>query len=100
MRLLHLLVVLLLVATAAIAVGMRACGLFPGGVHPTPTTAPAPEPPGVAVQLESPDPTVLTYVVSCDLAQELGLAPIAEGEPGYRTSLDSDGDGVACETSP
>lgn len=34
---------------------------------------------------------------SCDDAIAAGAAPLLEGEPGYRSELDGDGDGVACE---
>jgi hypothetical protein len=34
---------------------------------------------------------------SCAAARAAGAAPLHRGEPGYRSSLDGDGDGVACE---
>jgi hypothetical protein len=34
---------------------------------------------------------------NCDAARAAGAAPIAQGQPGYRTELDRDSDGVACE---
>lgn len=34
---------------------------------------------------------------NCDAARRAGVAPMRIGEPGYRASLDRDGDGVACE---
>jgi len=33
----------------------------------------------------------------CDDARAAGTAPLHRGEPGYRASLDKDGDGIACE---
>lgn len=33
----------------------------------------------------------------CDDARAAGVAPLYFGEPGYRTEMDGDGDGVACE---
>jgi hypothetical protein len=36
------------------------------------------------------------YYKNCGVALAEGAAPIAKGEPGYRTGLDPDGDGVAC----
>lgn len=33
----------------------------------------------------------------CDAARAAGVAPIHEGEPGYREEMDGDGDGIACE---
>ena len=37
------------------------------------------------------------YWPRCSAARAAGVAPLYEGEPGYRPELDSDGDGVACE---
>jgi len=37
------------------------------------------------------------YYPNCDAARAAGVAPINEGEPGYRPELDADGDGIACE---
>ncbi len=34
---------------------------------------------------------------NCDEARAAGAAPVHRGDPGYSTSLDGDGDGVACE---
>jgi hypothetical protein len=34
---------------------------------------------------------------NCDAARAAGAAPLYEGEPGYRSGLDRDGDGDACE---
>jgi hypothetical protein len=33
----------------------------------------------------------------CDEVRALGKDPIHAGEPGYRTTMDGDGDGIACE---
>ncbi len=43
------------------------------------------------------DPQPGDYFSSCDEARAEGVAPLAVGEPGYRSPLDEDGDGVACE---
>jgi hypothetical protein len=37
------------------------------------------------------------YYPNCASARAAGVAPIHEGEPGYRPELDADGDGIACE---
>lgn len=37
------------------------------------------------------------YYVNCDAARDAGVAPIYEGQPGYRSKLDRDHDGIACE---
>lgn len=35
---------------------------------------------------------------NCGQARKAGAAPIQREDPGYSTTLDKDGDGVACET--
>lgn len=37
------------------------------------------------------------YYAQCSEARAAGVAPIRAGQPGYRSGLDADGDGVACE---
>ncbi len=37
------------------------------------------------------------YYFRCAEARAAGVAPIYAGQPGYRSALDRDGDGVACE---
>lgn len=37
------------------------------------------------------------YFPGCDEVRQRGLAPLYAGEPGYRTGMDGDGDGLACE---
>lgn len=37
------------------------------------------------------------YYRYCSHARAAGAAPLHAGEPGYRSELDRDGDGVACE---
>lgn len=75
---------------------------------PEPTTeAPAPEPAQPARQEEAPAPTVVhqeqrapepqTYYANCAAARAAGAAPIYQGQPGYRSGLDRDGDGIACD---
>ena len=38
-----------------------------------------------------------TYYPNCKAARAAGAAPLYQGEPGYRSELDRDGDGIACE---
>ena len=38
-----------------------------------------------------------TYYRNCDAARAAGAAPLYRGEPGYRSGLDRDNDGIACE---
>jgi hypothetical protein len=33
----------------------------------------------------------------CNEVRALGKAPLRAGEPGYRETMDGDGDGIACE---
>lgn len=37
------------------------------------------------------------YFENCDAARAAGAAPVRSGDPGYRSGLDRDGDGVGCE---
>jgi len=37
------------------------------------------------------------YFANCDAARAAGAAPLYRGDPGYRSALDGDDDGVACE---
>ncbi len=43
----------------------------------------------------SDDPSI--YYANCAAARADGAAPLHDGEPGYRSGLDRDHDGVACE---
>lgn len=54
------------------------------------------------VQDEQPTTASITnetevYYANCSAARAAGAAPILEGEPGYRSRLDRDSDGIACE---
>lgn len=37
------------------------------------------------------------YYAGCREARAARAAPIHEGQPGYRSGMDGDGDGIACE---
>lgn len=37
------------------------------------------------------------YYKNCSEVRAAGAAPILQGQPGYRSALDRDNDGVACE---
>lgn len=51
-----------------------------------------------AAPTASPQETENTaYYPNCDAARATGNAPIFAGQPGYRSELDADGDGRACE---
>jgi endonuclease YncB( thermonuclease family) len=63
---------------------------------PTPASPPAlfePPPAGTVPPLSSS-----VYYGDCGDARAAGDAPLRVGEPGYRSGLDRDGDGVACES--
>lgn len=53
--------------------------------------APAPQP-----LLEAPAPAG-AYYANCTEAKAAGVAPIYQGQPGYRGALDRDKDGIACD---
>lgn len=38
------------------------------------------------------------YYANCAAAKAAGAAPLQQGDPGYRSGLDRDDDGVACES--
>lgn len=57
---------------------------------PTPISKPKPKP--VAT-------TASVYYANCDAVRAAGKAPLYRGSPGYRSALDRDGDGIACESS-
>lgn len=69
--------------------------------------APAPEPAQPERHEEAPAPAVVhqeqrapepqTYYANCAAARAAGAAPIYQGQPGYRSGLDRDGDGIACD---
>lgn len=68
-------------------------------------TAPAPEPAQPERHEEAPAPVhqeqrapePQTYYANCAAARAAGAAPIYQGQPGYRSGLDRDGDGIACD---
>jgi Excalibur calcium-binding domain len=47
--------------------------------------------------LPSAPPSSSVYYANCAAARAAGAAPLHVGEPGYRSGLDRDDDGVACE---
>lgn len=81
---------------------------------PEPTSeapAPAPEPAQPGHQEQAPAPAVVhqeqrapapapepeVFYKNCAAARAAGAAPIYRGQPGYRSKLDADGDGIACD---
>jgi uncharacterized membrane protein YsdA (DUF1294 family) len=49
------------------------------------------------VQTFAQRPQTSAYYRNCADARAAGAAPIYRGEPGYRSSMDGDNDGIACE---
>jgi hypothetical protein len=67
------------------------CPEFLSKQVPVPTAAPKPAPAPVPKAPKS------SYYPNCAAARAADAAPIHRGDPGYSSSLDRDGDGVACE---
>jgi hypothetical protein len=63
-----------------------------------PTTTPTTTPTASVYALLTPSasPRAVFYP-DCAAARAAGHSPLNRGDPGYRTGLDGDGDGVACE---
>lgn len=76
---------------------------------PAPARAGAPVPAPAAAPPNAGSPTGSTdsssagstggspYYANCAAARSAGVAPLHKGDPGYRSGLDRDGDGIACE---
>jgi len=67
-------------------------------------TTPAPKATTPAAKKTTPPVTHTTtlaggsvYYKNCSAVRAAGKAPLHRGDPGYRSALDRDGDGVACE---
>jgi Excalibur calcium-binding domain len=69
----------------------------PSTVQPTSAPATAVEPTSTRTATTAPQTTSSVYYKSCAAASKAGAAPITIGQPGYRTGLDPNGNGVACE---
>ncbi|PVU84064.1 hypothetical protein DDP54_06685 [Cellulomonas sp. WB94] len=68
--------------------------------EPTPAApAPAAEPaPAAPAPVAAPvAPPADDYYKNCTEARAAGAAPLHVGDPGYRSAMDRDGDGIACE---
>ncbi len=62
---------------------------------PYAASAPAPAPSAPTSVVQSILST--TYYRNCNEARAVGAAPIYRGRPGYRSEMDGDDDGIACE---
>ncbi|MET3172469.1 UNVERIFIED_ORG: hypothetical protein ABIB52_000293 [Arthrobacter sp. UYCu721] len=67
-------------------------------VAAAPALAPAAVVPAPVVQAAAPAGPTAAYYANCAAAKAAGAAPIYAGQAGYRTGLDRDSDGVACES--
>lgn len=69
-----------------------------GWTAPPSTTAPTPRPSTAPAPRDEPSRgSSDVYYENCTAAREAGAAPLHRGEPGYRSQMDGDGDGIACE---
>ncbi|MFB9392764.1 excalibur calcium-binding domain-containing protein [Streptomyces coeruleoprunus] len=69
--------------------------------RPRPTPTPTPTPTRDAVDDSSSATSGgsgSAYYANCSAARAAGAAPLHRGEPGYRSGLDRDNDGVACDS--
>jgi hypothetical protein len=77
------------------AIGIKECPARPtttgGGTGNT-------QHPGQGTQMPITPAAQQPYYANCDDARAKGAAPINAGQPGYRPELDSDSDGIGCET--
>ncbi|MHC6593236.1 GmrSD restriction endonuclease domain-containing protein [Arthrobacter sp. C152] len=69
--------------------------------EPAAPAAPAPVAPAPAPVAPAPAPAppapAATYYANCAAARAAGAAPLYAGQAGYRSALDRDSDGIACE---
>jgi hypothetical protein len=85
-------------ALAGAAIGAGSVVVTPGGMT---STAAALKPLAVSAGLiRARTPQDGDFWPRCDAARAAGSAPIYAGEPGFRSDLDGDGDGIACEPYP
>jgi excalibur calcium-binding domain-containing protein len=63
----------------------------------TPTqTGTRPSPSPIPATATTQAPSTVSYK-NCDAVRAAGAAPIHRGDPGYKSALDRDGDGIGCE---
>lgn len=82
--------ILLSALTLGLAAGYAWSAMPPATAEPAVQNADVPKP--------TPEDVVHSaYYPNCRAAWDDGHAPIFRGQPGYRSELDGDGDGIACE---
>jgi hypothetical protein len=64
---------------------------------PDPRPRPQPQPQPQPQDDDDSGSSGSVYYPNCTAARAAGAAPIRAGEPGYRSALDRNNDGVACE---
>lgn len=73
----------------------------PAPTSPPPTQVPVPtetnRPKSLPVPRRQPVPDTYVYYANCSQARAAGADPVYDGDPGYASHLDRDGDGVGCE---
>ena len=62
------------------------------------TAAPTTTTTTIAVTTTTVPSTSVVFYANCAAVRAAGKAPLRRGDPGYSSSLDRDGDGIACET--
>jgi Excalibur calcium-binding domain len=67
--------------------------------RPTRTSTPRASVPARAPKVGVPDVIEEVYYRNCAAVRASGKAPIRRGSPGYRTGLDRDRDGIACDVT-
>ncbi|MGO1181467.1 MAG: GmrSD restriction endonuclease domain-containing protein [Micrococcaceae bacterium] len=68
---------------------------------PTPKpAAPAPAPATTRAVQPAPAPAADVYYQNCTEVWAAGAGPIYQGDPGWQTKFDRDGDGIGCESRP
>lgn len=73
---------------------------FGAKTSPVPTTTGRPKPTPAPVKpapAKPVTPPTDVYYANCAAVRAAGQAPLLRGEPGYRSGLDRDNDGIACE---
>ena len=83
-------------ASASAAASEQAAQDEPAQNEPAQDEPAQPEEPAQRPQ-QDPKKSASTYYANCTEAKAAGAAPMYEGDPGYRSGLDRDHDGIACD---
>jgi hypothetical protein len=88
------------ILVTAVTLGLLAGYAWSAMPHRLAVAAPAAAEPAAASAPAKPSPEEIehsAYYPDCAAARASGNAPIFRGQAGYRSALDADGDGIACE---